>query len=175
MTALLARAALVAALFGCSAAGDAGPEETTPAQPDLVLTPAPGTDVGTLERVAARWSAATGLDVAVAATGGVLVTYVPIATMFETVEVCGVTHSRADAGPLDITISSAPPAGKCRDSEQVLVHEVGHALCDALSGDPGMCHSKHGIMASPSYALGIDESSLAAVCAYAPCTVMVPE
>lgn len=151
-------------------------DEEAPAGPVtyLTLVPGDGAPADALERVAARWSAATGLDIAVG-DEGVSVSFVPVAHMFETIEVCGVTHSRVDEGPVDITISTEPEPGKCRETEQVLVHEVGHALCDATAGKAELCHSRHGIMASPSYDLGIDASSLESICSYAPCLWMTPE
>jgi hypothetical protein len=156
-------AVLVFVLAGCA---QGIPLDAVETRPDLVLSSV-NVPAGMLEDAAARWSAATGLDIRVG-EGGVPVEFVEQAYMFGT-PVCGVS-----AGPAFVQVSTQPPAGKCRSVADVLAHEVGHALCRSFT-QSGDCHADTGLMASPSYETAIDGATLSAVCAFAPCSAFVPE
>lgn len=112
---------------GAEPDGDPGP---------LVLTPDERLEQVTRDW-AAKWSAATGLEVVIG-DGGVPVRAFDRVTN-DGKEVCGTT-TITDGVPVEIQIDMTPP-DRCVGWGYMVGHEIGHAL----AGDPG--HEDDGLMA----------------------------
>ncbi len=158
-------------LAGCAQGVSVDAVET---RPDVVLTSV-NVPAGMLEDAAARWATATGLDIRVGA-GGVPVEVVPQAYMFGD-PVCGVTATNVVTGPRYVQVSTEPPAGKCRSTADVLTHEVAHVIAwtFAPTAPAGSVHTHSAGLMTVGYETAIDGDALAALCALAPCSVMIPE
>lgn len=161
---------LLALAIGCSAAGE-GPLDVAP---PLTLTPA-GVDAEIVERVAARWEAATGLPIVVGDDG------VPVrrAPMVAGADNCGETGVRwTTPSRIAWVHLSDSPDPRCPSAEATLMHEVGHAVCERqLMGAPAdKCHTDRGLMSGHGLNTWcIDAESLANVCSYQDCTLFRPE
>lgn len=170
MVKLMWTAVVVLAAVGCSAAGD---RLEAPMAGDVVLSPEPAVTAA-VEVAAARWAAATGLHIVVA-PGGVPVRVVADAIDPSGYRVCAFTSTAPSVGPVDLAIDIDPPARTCHGVDQVLAHEVGHVIARTFAPDTGDVHTLTGLMKPRNGTPAIDEVSLAAVCAFAPCTVFQPE
>lgn len=163
--------AVLAAVGGCSAAGD---RLDAAAAADVVLSPEPAL-LETAERAAARWAAATGLRIVVA-DGGVPVRAVADAVDSSGYRVCAFTATNPAAGPFDVAVDiDPPPAAKCRALDSVVAHEVGHVIARTFDPMRGDAHTETGMMRPSNGSPEIDAVSLARVCEFAPCTVFQPE
>lgn len=152
-------------LFGCSAAGD-GPGAVIP---PLTLSPQ-GVDYTLVQGIAERWEAATGLPVLVQ-DGGTPVRRAPMITRGNCGET-GVSISK----PHRVEWVHVDNDAECLH-ESVLLHEVGHAVCEhgLLSDVDDRCHSPAGIMRSSIQGRCIDEVSLSSICSYQDCKTFMPE
>jgi hypothetical protein len=141
----------------------------------LVLTPTTA-PAELVREAAARWTAATGVEIVVADAGGIPVsleenTFGPLG------QNCAVTESTGAGVTLDIQVDGTPPVNSCRPLLDTLTHEIGHALCRLYDPRaPAGCHSSSGVMHSNHNAeLLIDESTLSTMCGSVPCTAFAPE
>lgn len=124
-----------------------------------------------------RWAAATGLDLSIGEDG------IPIRFVSDVWEenpdnpgefwpLCGRTlftwgpngQTQVDA----IEIDSSPPDG-CIPIEQILLHELGHALAG------NTLHTTRGVMKLTASENGLDDEAISLICNYAPCTKFAPE
>jgi len=138
------------------------------------LSPAPELLSATLA-AAARWSAATGLDLPVG-VGGLPVQLKPIVVRMPdgtAADVDPQLRGTPTCGALttggEIWMSEAmTEAHGCAPMAELVAHELGHAL--------GIHSHLGGLMASPQAPGGlIDSDALEAVCVAQPCSVFNPE
>lgn len=169
--AILAVAGLVFGV-GCAAGSDVGEVGA------VVLSPTPEARAD-VEAAAARWSAATGIAIVVA-PGGLPIELRDGVSAPAGYGVCAITESDGN-GPKSMRVDSDPPAGACNTRANVVAHEVGHVICRTFTphASADACHSDTGLMRHAVADLArdsvINEASLAAVCANAPCSVFAPE
>lgn len=162
------------ALSACAPEAPSGP---------LVLSP----DSETLpyaEEAAARWSAATGLEIVIG-EGGTPVSFAdyPIDGNPEACAVTVTTWRELDFLRAEVIIArSAGVPFSCAPLVDVMIHEIGHVLVshgrDGIGHDPDGGHvSANGHMMS-THGSGnscVDTESLAKVCEDAGCSAFAPE
>lgn len=121
-----------------------------------------------VEPAVARWSRATGCDIAIKA-GGIPIMNVPSITMPDGRYVGGITVFDNWCGVKEIQISDLSP-----DPFRTAVHEIGHVIGrSCLRDDSG--HSATGVMSSSIGQKKIDESSLTLICGVLECDEFRPE
>ena len=142
------------------------PAQDDEAAPGLVTFTADPELVDIVAEAAARWSAATGVEIRVA-EAGIPVSVVPQVVNDDGDEADGVTYiDGCLAQNIDIS-------ARTRDVHGTVLHEMGHALsrpCDMAAG-----HSETGIMKAVFSDRIIDAASLALVCAGLHCEHFRPE
>jgi hypothetical protein len=155
----------LAASVGC----DGVPPSVPPTDGGLTFAVADESLRPIVEAAAARWAAATGLELAVHAGGAadVLVERSDDIPNDTGGQALGVTAGSRD----HIWIHALCPSARCTEEqlEKTVLHEMGHALGGDHVGSMGVLSHHKG------YAPVIDDASLTEVCAAAPCRAFNPE
>jgi hypothetical protein len=175
------------ALTGCSAAGAAPPALVAHDGAEYVFSPDEGLEDEVLD-AGASLIHGSGLNV-VSGDGGVTVHWwgeeddgPENDCAHTTITYNPETKETLD---IDIAIKFDMPEGCVWPAAAIVEHEMIHALnsWDKFSGSENQEHSAHGLFQAHDVAgddgapkdFALEETSLAALCTYAPCTAFIPE